>query len=254
MPGCSPRCRAAPAVVNLARGAHLVDADLLAALDSGHLSHAVLDVFHAEPLPPTHPFWSPMTRSPCCRMWRRRPTPQRGRGGGGQPARGCATARRSRTAWTAAGATESGPAPASGARRARAPAAERAQRLQHHQHQPLQAVPGVGGQPGWRRPLTRPSHTLAASTSAPAGGRPAAAPRVRTAFPSGPRRAPPSAPAAAGLPPSSAARRTGAARGCPRPASSAPAPGLAFGAQAVEHAQRTRHLAARTASPSLKTS
>jgi glyoxylate/hydroxypyruvate reductase A len=45
------------ALVNLARGAHLVDADLLAALDSGHLAHAVLDVFHTEPLPAGHPFW-----------------------------------------------------------------------------------------------------------------------------------------------------------------------------------------------------
>jgi len=45
------------AVVNLARGAHVVDADLLAALDSGHLRHAVLDVFHAEPLPAAHPYW-----------------------------------------------------------------------------------------------------------------------------------------------------------------------------------------------------
>ena len=45
-------------VVNLGRGAHVVDADLLAALDSGHLRHAVLDVFHVEPLPAGHPFWS----------------------------------------------------------------------------------------------------------------------------------------------------------------------------------------------------
>jgi glyoxylate/hydroxypyruvate reductase A len=44
-------------VVNLARGAHLVDADLLAALDRGHLRHAVLDVFHTEPLPTGHPYW-----------------------------------------------------------------------------------------------------------------------------------------------------------------------------------------------------
>jgi glyoxylate/hydroxypyruvate reductase len=44
-------------IVNLARGAHVVDADLLAALDSGHLRHAVLDVFHTEPLPAGHPFW-----------------------------------------------------------------------------------------------------------------------------------------------------------------------------------------------------
>ena len=44
-------------LVNLARGAHLVEADLLEALASGHLGHAVLDVFHTEPLPPGHPFW-----------------------------------------------------------------------------------------------------------------------------------------------------------------------------------------------------
>jgi glyoxylate/hydroxypyruvate reductase A len=45
------------ALVNLARGAHVVDDDLLAALDSGHLRHAVLDVFHTEPLPADHRFW-----------------------------------------------------------------------------------------------------------------------------------------------------------------------------------------------------
>ena len=44
-------------LVNLARGAHLVDADLLAALASGQVGHAVLDVFHAEPLPADHPYW-----------------------------------------------------------------------------------------------------------------------------------------------------------------------------------------------------
>jgi glyoxylate/hydroxypyruvate reductase A len=46
------------ALVNLARGAHVVDADLLAALDSGQLRHAVLDVFATEPLPAAHSFWS----------------------------------------------------------------------------------------------------------------------------------------------------------------------------------------------------
>ncbi len=44
-------------VINVARGAHLVDDDLLALLDSGHLAGATLDVFHTEPLPAGHPFW-----------------------------------------------------------------------------------------------------------------------------------------------------------------------------------------------------
>jgi glyoxylate/hydroxypyruvate reductase A len=45
------------AIVNAGRGGHLVEADLLAALDRGQLSGAVLDVFGAEPLRPDHPFW-----------------------------------------------------------------------------------------------------------------------------------------------------------------------------------------------------
>ena len=44
-------------VINVARGAHLVDDDLLALLDSGHLAGATLDVFRTEPLPAAHPFW-----------------------------------------------------------------------------------------------------------------------------------------------------------------------------------------------------
>jgi glyoxylate/hydroxypyruvate reductase A len=44
-------------VINVARGAHLVDDDLLALLASGHLAGAALDVFRTEPLPPEHPFW-----------------------------------------------------------------------------------------------------------------------------------------------------------------------------------------------------
>jgi glyoxylate/hydroxypyruvate reductase A len=45
-------------VVNAGRGPQLVDADLIAALDSGHLAGAVLDVFRTEPLPADHPFWT----------------------------------------------------------------------------------------------------------------------------------------------------------------------------------------------------
>lgn len=44
-------------VINVARGAHLVDEDLIALLDSGHLAGAVLDVFRQEPLPAQHAFW-----------------------------------------------------------------------------------------------------------------------------------------------------------------------------------------------------
>jgi glyoxylate/hydroxypyruvate reductase len=44
-------------VINLARGAHLVEEDLLALLHSGHLAGATLDVFQEEPLPADHPFW-----------------------------------------------------------------------------------------------------------------------------------------------------------------------------------------------------
>jgi glyoxylate/hydroxypyruvate reductase A len=45
-------------VINVARGAHLVDDDLLALLDSDHLVGATLDVFRTEPLPTGHAFWT----------------------------------------------------------------------------------------------------------------------------------------------------------------------------------------------------
>jgi len=45
-------------LLNFARGALIVDADLIAAVQSGTIAGAVLDVFREEPLPPTHPFWT----------------------------------------------------------------------------------------------------------------------------------------------------------------------------------------------------
>lgn len=44
-------------LINVARGGHLVEPDLIDALDRGHLAHASLDVFGEEPLPADHPFW-----------------------------------------------------------------------------------------------------------------------------------------------------------------------------------------------------
>ncbi len=44
-------------LLNAARGGHVVQEDLLAALDSGRIAGAALDVFEPEPLPPDHPFW-----------------------------------------------------------------------------------------------------------------------------------------------------------------------------------------------------
>jgi glyoxylate/hydroxypyruvate reductase len=45
-------------VINVARGGHLIERDLVTALDSGHLSGAVLDVFEEEPLPPESSLWN----------------------------------------------------------------------------------------------------------------------------------------------------------------------------------------------------
>jgi glyoxylate/hydroxypyruvate reductase A len=51
------RLPAGAAVINLGRGDHVVEADLIAALDSGHLAAATLDVFPVEPLPSDSPLW-----------------------------------------------------------------------------------------------------------------------------------------------------------------------------------------------------
>lgn len=45
-------------VINVARGGHLIEDDLVAAIDSGHLAGATLDVFQSEPLPATSPLWN----------------------------------------------------------------------------------------------------------------------------------------------------------------------------------------------------
>ena len=44
-------------MINVARGKHLNETDLLIALNEGMLSGALLDVFQVEPLPLSHPFW-----------------------------------------------------------------------------------------------------------------------------------------------------------------------------------------------------
>ena len=45
-------------VINVARGPHLVEEDLLEMIEKGHLAGAALDVFRKEPLPKDHPFWN----------------------------------------------------------------------------------------------------------------------------------------------------------------------------------------------------
>ena len=60
---------AGASIVNLGRGEHVVEVDLIAALDSGHLAGATLDVFPVEPLPVDSPLWR-IRRSPSCRTSR----------------------------------------------------------------------------------------------------------------------------------------------------------------------------------------
>ena len=45
-------------LIHVGRGGHLVEADLLAALEDGQLSHAILDVLPREPLPAASPLWA----------------------------------------------------------------------------------------------------------------------------------------------------------------------------------------------------
>jgi glyoxylate/hydroxypyruvate reductase len=56
--GCLSALKPGAALINFARGPIVVAGDLRAALDSGHLAHAVLDVFDQEPLPADSPLWS----------------------------------------------------------------------------------------------------------------------------------------------------------------------------------------------------
>jgi glyoxylate/hydroxypyruvate reductase len=51
-------CNKGTYLINVARGKHLVEEDLLLALDEQYLSGAMLDVFREEPLPKSHPFWN----------------------------------------------------------------------------------------------------------------------------------------------------------------------------------------------------
>lgn len=51
-------CQANTVLINVGRGAHVIDEELLSALDDGVIKHAVLDVFQDEPLPNTHPYWA----------------------------------------------------------------------------------------------------------------------------------------------------------------------------------------------------
>ncbi|QDH80482.1 glyoxylate/hydroxypyruvate reductase A [Echinicola soli] len=51
------KCTKGTYLINVARGKHLVEEDLITALEEGILSGAMLDVFRQEPLPEDHPFW-----------------------------------------------------------------------------------------------------------------------------------------------------------------------------------------------------
>lgn len=52
------QCNQGTFLINVARGKHLVEEDLIPAIDQGFLSGAMLDVYRKEPLPDAHPFWA----------------------------------------------------------------------------------------------------------------------------------------------------------------------------------------------------
>lgn len=52
------KCNPGTYLINVARGKHLIEEDLIPAFEEGYLSGAMLDVFRVEPLPRTHAFWS----------------------------------------------------------------------------------------------------------------------------------------------------------------------------------------------------
>jgi glyoxylate/hydroxypyruvate reductase A len=52
------KCKKGTYLINVARGKHLIEEDLLVALEEGFISGALLDVYRTEPLPESHPFWN----------------------------------------------------------------------------------------------------------------------------------------------------------------------------------------------------
>ena len=52
------KCNPGTYLINVARGKHVVDEDLIQAIANGQLSGAMLDVYRVEPLPASHPFWN----------------------------------------------------------------------------------------------------------------------------------------------------------------------------------------------------
>ncbi len=51
------KCKPGTFLINVARGKHLMEDDLIPAIEAGQLSGALLDVYRTEPLPKEHPFW-----------------------------------------------------------------------------------------------------------------------------------------------------------------------------------------------------